>query len=66
MENGPCMVDLPIKDSDFPWLFACLTEGEGTLPASHGKSRGNSIILLFHVCVCVIFLIPVNIEVYSG
>ena len=31
--NGPVeIVDLPIKNSDFPWFFACLPEGNGWGP----------------------------------
>jgi hypothetical protein len=29
IENGPVeIVDLPIKNGDFPWLFVCLPEGK--------------------------------------
>ena len=28
IENGPVeIVDLPMKNSDFPWFFVCLPEG---------------------------------------
>ena len=27
MENGPFIVDFPIKHGDFPWLFVCSPEG---------------------------------------